>query len=241
MIDALDYLRQLNMASVLLRLTLAMLFGGMIGLDRGRKGRPAGFRTYMLVCLGAALTGIVSQYLWVMVNGPWVEASRLLNKTVDVSRIGAKAIGGVGFLGAGTILVTKRHQVTGLTTAAGLWASAGLGLAIGAGFYECAVMAFVLMLACICALPTLESHLMETARRMDLYIEFTSIDSVGAIIQRLKTLDIQIRDVELEHRKQNASGVPAAVFCLRLGRKLRHEEVLLHVAQLEDIIMIEEL
>ena len=132
----LDALREFNMPSVLLRLTLAVLCGGMIGVNREPKRRPAGFRTYMLVCLGSAMTGVLSQYLWVMMNTQWAEVSALLEKKIDVSRIGAKAIGGVGFLGAGTILITDQSEVKGLTTAAGLWASACLGVGIGGGVYE---------------------------------------------------------------------------------------------------------
>ena len=129
-----DYLRELNLASVFLRLTLAMFFGGMIGIEREKKRRPAGFRTYMLVCLGATLAGIISQYNYVMINTVFADIASEIGRNTDVTRIGAKVIGGVGFLGAGTIIVTDRQEVKGLTTAAGLWASACMGLAIGAGF-----------------------------------------------------------------------------------------------------------
>ena len=140
MIGALDPLRDLNLASLLFRLALAMFFGGMIGLERVRKRRPAGFRTYMLVCLGATLAGIVSQYNFIMLNTTFYETMKEVGRSTDVSRIGAKVIGGIGFLGAGTVIVTGRQEVKGLTTAAGLWASACMGLAIGAGFYECVVL-----------------------------------------------------------------------------------------------------
>ena len=123
MIETLDYLRQINMLSVMLRLTLAMFCGGMIGLERGRKGRPAGFRTYMLVCLGAALTILLSQYEYFMINHTWAEQASEIGIRTDVSRFGAQVINGIGFLGAGTIIVTGRQEVKGLTTAAGLWAS----------------------------------------------------------------------------------------------------------------------
>ena len=132
----LEYLREFHFASVMLRLLLAMIIGGCIGLERGRKRRPAGFRTYMLVCLGAALTVLLSQYEFTMVQGPWRELAQQIGIKTDVSRFGAQVINGIGFLGAGTILVTGHQQVTGLTTAAGLWASACTGLAVGAGFYE---------------------------------------------------------------------------------------------------------
>ena len=130
MISGLDYFRELNIASVLLRLVLAMAFGGMIGLERGRKHRAAGFRTYMLVCLGSALTSILSQYLFVQLGTVWAEIAVTTGKQVDVSRLGAKVYSGIGFLAAGTIIVTGRQEVKGMTTAAGLWASACMGIAI---------------------------------------------------------------------------------------------------------------
>ncbi len=115
-----QYLRELHFASVVVRLALAMLLGGCIGLERGRKRRPAGFRTYMLVCLGAALTVLLSLYEFTMVTGPWSDICAEIGIKTDVSRFGAQVINGIGFLGAGTILVTGRQQVKGLTTAAGL-------------------------------------------------------------------------------------------------------------------------
>ena len=124
------YLREMNFVSVMFRLILAMVCGGMIGLERGRKRRPAGFRTYMLVCLGAALTMLLSQYESYMVTHAWHETAMEIGLRTDVSRFGAQVINGIGFLGAGTILVTGRQEVKGLTTAAGLWAAAALGLSL---------------------------------------------------------------------------------------------------------------
>ena len=241
MIDALDYLRELNMPSLLLRLSLAMLLGGVIGLDRGRKRRAAGFRTYMLVCLGAALTGVISQYLQVMGTTEWAEVTAQMNKQVDVSRIGAKAIGGVGFLGAGTIIITGRQEVKGLTTAAGLWASACMGIAIGAGFYECVIIAFALIFICMRFLPILENFIIENARNMNLYVEFTSLDDVGAIINCIKAQDANIYEVELNHGRAEQAEKPGAVFTIRLNHKRHHEQVLAAIAGLETVTTIDEI
>ena len=127
----LDSLRGASLAALVIKLVLAVILGGSIGLERGRKRRPAGFRTHILVCMGATLAMCISRYC--------VET---LGITVDVSRLGAQVINGIGFLGAGTIIVTRRQEVKGLTTAAGLWACACMGLAVGAGFFECAIIAF---------------------------------------------------------------------------------------------------
>ena len=113
MLPGLGYLRELNMVSILVRLLCAMAFGGAVGIERGHKRRPAGFRTYMLVCLGAALTMLLSQYVVYMQSGPWVEQISELGLKNDVSRFGAQVINGIGFLGAGTILVTGHQEVKG--------------------------------------------------------------------------------------------------------------------------------
>jgi len=127
MASVLSYLRELNIVTMMLRILLAVLCGGLIGLERERKNRPAGFRTYMLTALGATLTVLLSLQLDQMLHGPWRALAESIGATQDVSRFGAEAAKGIGFLGAGTIIITARQQVKGLTTAAGLWASACLG------------------------------------------------------------------------------------------------------------------
>ena len=240
MIETLDYLRQMNLLSVLLRLTLAMLFGGLIGLERGRKRRPAGFRTYMLVCLGAALTMLLGQYEYGMVTGAWAETAAQIGTRTDVSRFGAQVINGIGFLGAGTVIVTGKQQVKGLTTAAGLWASACMGLAIGAGFYECVILGFGLIFLSIRLLPLIESAMMENARNMNIYVEFQSLDDVGAIINRIKAQDVQIYEVDIERGREDQLRRPSAVFTIRLRQKQTHTRVLAAISELESVYIIEE-
>lgn len=241
MIEALDYLRQMNMASVLLRLMLAMLFGGMIGLERGRKRRAAGFRTYMLVCLGAALTVILSQYEYVMVTTRWADLAAEIGIRTDVSRFGAQVINGIGFLGAGTIIVTGRQEVKGVTTAAGLWASACMGLAIGAGFYECVLLGFILIFLCIRILPIIENWVIENAQDMNIYVEFQTLDDVGEIINRIKTQDVQIYDVEIDRGREEKFRNPSAVFSIRMNQKRSHTRVLAAISELESVYIIDEI
>lgn len=125
--EGLSYLREINLASVCLRIVLSLIIGGILGLERGRKNRPAGFRTYILVCLGSTLVMMTNQYVYQVFG------------TSDPTRMGAQVVSGIGFLGAGTIIVTGRQQIKGITTAAGMWTSACCGLAIGIGFYEGAI------------------------------------------------------------------------------------------------------
>lgn len=119
----------LSNAEIVLRISLSLAMGGVLGMERGFKNRPAGTRTYMLVCLGACV---------VMMTGQLVYETY---QTGDPARIGAQVVSGIGFLGAGSIVVTRHHQIKGLTTAAGLWASACVGLALGMGFYTVALAA----------------------------------------------------------------------------------------------------
>ncbi|MBQ9863557.1 MAG: MgtC/SapB family protein, partial [Lachnospiraceae bacterium] len=114
--------------AIVVRILVSVVLGGIIGLERGLKNRPAGLRTYMLVCVGSCLIMLTNQYIYQMYN------------VGDPVRMGAQVVSGIGFLGAGTIVVTRRNQIKGLTTAAGLWASAAVGLAVGIGLYEAAIL-----------------------------------------------------------------------------------------------------
>ena len=240
MIEAFDFLRQCNLPSVALRLVLAMIFGGMLGIERAKKGRAAGFRTYMFVCMGAALTVLLSQYESMMLAGQWNDVAQEVGIRTDVSRFGAQVINGIGFWGAGTIIVTGRQEVKGLTTAAGLWASACMGLAIGAGFYECVILAFLLIFLCIRFLPYLETAIVERARNMNIYVEFTSLDDVGEIISRIKAQNAQIYEVDITRGKEQYAQRPSAVFSIRLNQRCAHERILTAISELENITTIDE-
>lgn len=241
MLRELDFLRELNIWSVMLRLTLAMVFGGMIGLERGRKGRAAGFRTYMVVCLGAALTMLLGQYEGYLLTEVWKETSGSSDLRADVSRFGAQVINGIGFLGAGTIIVTRRQEVKGVTTAAGLWASACVGLAIGAGFYEAVLVAFLAIFLSIRVLTQLENTIIENARNMNLYVEFESLDDVGAIIGKIKSQGAHIYEVDIDHGRREAMRNPSAVFSIGLEKKKTHTRVIAAIAELDSVRAIDEI
>ena len=241
MLEGLEYLREMNTASVLLRLTLAMFCGGMIGLERARKRRPAGFRTYMLVCMAAALTMLLSQYESYMLHHVWAEKAAEIGIRTDVSRFGAQVINGIGFLGAGTILVTGQQKVKGLTTAAGLWASACMGLAVGAGFYECVALAFVLIFVVVHLLPAVELYVIVNARNMNIYVEFQNLDNVAEIINRIKTYDVTIYEVEVDHGKLSLSQHPNAIFSLRMNRKGCRAKILASISELKTVHLVQDI
>ncbi len=155
--------------SAAVRLFLAALFGGLIGLERGRTGHDAGMRTHIFVALGSAMTVLVGLY-----------AAEGLGSNIDPLRVAAQVVSGIGFLGAGTILVRNSNKVTGLTTAAGMWATATVGLAVGAGFY---LGAFVCTLICILtatALTVLESKRRDT---FPIYIEIVGPENVNPVLK----------------------------------------------------------
>lgn len=234
-------LRHLSIESVLFRLLLAIVFGGAIGLERGRKNRPAGFRTYMVVCLGATLTMILGQYELHMVETHWLSQADMVGTKTDITRFAAQVINGVGFLGAGSILITGRQQIKGLTTAASLWASACMGLVIGASFYECAFLAFLLIMTVMRLLPKVEAFLIETARNMNLYVELFALEGINEVIGCLKALNIQIYEVDIERGKKSQDKKPNAVLSVRLSKQQPHTEVVAALSKLECISVIKEI
>ncbi len=222
-------LNEFNLISAIFRMTLAVICGGLIGIDRGRKHRPAGFRTYMLVCLGAALTMLISQYV-----------RYELGITTDITRLGAQVINGIGFLGAGTIIVTRRQQVKGLTTAAGLWASACMGLAIGAGFYVAAISACVLIILVLIVLSKLEVKIMASARTMTVSVGYDVNDDIVKIVETLKAKKIHIMDLEIV-RMASDDFSPSAVLSLKLPKKFKHTELLESLAEIDGVNRIEKI
>lgn len=151
--------QKINLYTILIRIGLAVIIGGIIGIERNSKAQAAGFRTYILVCLGATMVMMTNQYV------------TELYKLGDPTRMGAQVISGIGFIGAGAIIVTNNHRIKGLTTAAGLWAAAGIGLAIGIGFYEGAIAcAFALIL-----IMTLFQHFKRYIRKITPYVEFYAV------------------------------------------------------------------
>ena len=242
---------RLSIWDVLIRIAIAVLCGGIIGIDRGRKRRPAGFRTYMLVCAGAAMTMVLGEYLAVMLNNVWLPelmqnpefAARFegIKISTDVSRFGAQVINGIGFLGAGTIIVTGRQQVKGMTTAAGLWASACMGLCIGAGFYLASLICCGLIALTIVVFSRLERFILARTRDINVFVELEHLDQLSAVIEKIKKNNTQIFDVEITKGKLTEKQYPSAIFTLRLPKKMSHTAVMTAIAEVEAVRSIEEL
>lgn len=207
MISAFDPMRDITFTSTLLRLVLAALCGGIVGAEREAKRRPAGFRTHILICIGAAITTSTSQYLGLKMGYP-----------TDLGRLGAQVVAGVGFIGAGTILVTRGQQVRGLTTAAGLWAVAIVGLALGAGYFELSLIATVLILLAEAFFVRWDRHLYCSTSTINLYLEYCQAQTLEAILQLCRAFDLRVLDIEFTRQigsHQNA----ALILLLRPGKK----------------------
>ena len=226
MLDFLNPLREITLLSVFIKMFCAVLCGGAIGIERERKRRTAGFRTHILICLGAAMTTMISHYLF-----------RYLTLDNDVSRLGASVIAGIGFIGAGTIIVTKRRQIKGLTTAAGLWTCAIIGLSIGAGYYEAAVLATVLILLAEIFFVRFEYWVLDNARNVNIYIEYAGNEYLDALILALKTYRVVILDLEITKSGANS----CAIFQLQLPKNLSHDKIMTIISATEGIISVEEL
>ena len=189
----LEMLVGFNPVSITVRLLLALLMGGIIGMERGRHGRAAGMRTHVLVCIGACMTALVGIHIL------------SINPNENVTRIAAQVISGIGFLGAGTIMIRNQSVVTGLTTAAGVWCTATIGIALGYGFYLAAAIATIITIVTATLLTRLEGGKKYLIR---CYVELkdaaATTDTIASIEQMYPTTKV----TEVTASK---SGLPGTV------------------------------
>ena len=224
-------LREITYIAVIIRIVLSVIVGGLIGMERELKSRPAGLRTYMVVCLGACLVMMTNQYVCQVFS------------TGDPVRMGAQVVSGIGFLGAGTIMVTRRNQVKGLTTAAGLWTAAGVGLAIGIGFYEAAVISALAVFLVMTTIQFIDNNVQRKSKTLEIYVELKNECTLGQFLRNLREQDIMVVDIQQEknaeaYEKQDIRGYFAF---LKLKKRQNHIDVLEHIGQIEGIHYIEKL
>ena len=222
-------LRDLNSLSVFVRLMLSMTLGGVLGVEREQKRRPAGFRTYVIVCLGSTLVMMTNQYAHLYMGAP------------DPTRIAAQVVSGIGFLGAGTILVTKNNQVRGLTTAAGLWAAAALGLAVGCGFYSGAIMGFLAILISIKVLHTVDYLIYRKSPVVSLYAEVDDIKSVSCLLSYAREHGMALGDLEITKQKQMNGGGICIRGTIRMEQRKPQDVIIQEFGQLPGVSYVEEL
>ena len=226
MLSCLHVLRQPDLLGMSVRVLLALVCGGLIGIERSGKRRPAGFRTHILICLGAAMTTATSQYMYLVMRYP-----------ISMSRMGAQVIAGVSFIGAGAIIMTKWRRVRGLTTAAGLWVVAIVGLCCGAGFYEGAAYATFLVLVAEVFFSKLEFRVLRGMREVTVYAEYARPSCLEEIVTRCHMLGVKIVDLEITRKGEDNS---CAVLALQSRRGTGREEVLQTLAGIEGVLTVVE-
>ncbi len=238
-----SYLRQFNFLSVCLRMILAMCAGGIIGFGRTRKKKTAGLRTYMLTGIGASLAIMISLYEYeMMTNGLWAPIVEEIGMKYDVSRFAAQVISGAGFLAAGSIIAIEHQQVEGLTTATGLFASVCMGLAAGAGFYECVLITCVLIILVLNVFQPLERMYKRHARNIDLIVEFESVENIQQITELLNEKNASIYDIDIERTTRSGEHYPAAIFSMKMSKgKMSHANMISSIAELDCVYSVEEL
>lgn len=231
MITCFDFVREMTFVGVSVRLVLAVLCGGLIGIEREYKRRPAGFRTHILICLGAAVTTLTSQYLYLV-----------LGLYTDVARLGAQVVAGIGFIGAGTIIVTNRQRVKGLTTAAGLWTSAIIGLVCGAGYIEGAVFATFMVLVAELLLVKIEYRFARKLTDTNLYIEYYKAESIENIVHSLREHKVKMSGLEIS-RVTDDDGRQrySAVITVQASRSGLDTGLLKGLQSMDNILTVEEL
>ena len=230
MLSFFDGLRNLSMLSISVRMILAVLCGGVIGVEREFKRRPAGFRTHILICLGAAMTTLTSQYLYLH-----------MHYFTDMARLGAQVVAGIGFIGAGTIIVTRQQRVKGLTTAAGLWTAAIVGLCLGGGFYEGALFATALVLIAELLFSRLEYRMLDRAPEVNLYMEYRDRDTLEAVLVLFRELNLKVLNMEITRSTGSEHHNACAIFSLRLNKKCRPEQLLSALNGTDGVLSVEEL
>lgn len=219
-------LQSLTIQAIALRLFMATAFGGLLGLERSKKRRAAGFRTYILVCASSALVMMTSQFMQQHMGG------------TDPARLGAQIISGIGFLGAGSIIVTGTRQIKGLTTAAGLWSSACMGIAIGIGFYLGATLMFILMVLVMTVFNAMEVKYISSSRTMHVYTVFENIHNIADFIKNAEQQGISVENYDTA-RSEYGVGI-GVFFILRFQEKREHHAVIEQMRQCDGLIFMEE-
>ena len=223
--EVFDFLTEFNAVTVVIRVVLAALAGALVGLAREFHGRAAGMRTPMMVALGAALAAMIGLF-----------TVKELGFSSDPMRVGAQVISGVGFLGAGTILLRGGgSRITGLTTAAGLWTAASIGLAVGIGFYVGAFMTVFAAMLTFTLITSLEHFLNRKRQRMATYLELDNVSAVAPMLEMLRT-EYGLMEAQVTPPR---SGTPPHVgmeILVRVPQKLSTAANLRRFSDLEHVV-----
>ena len=227
--DVITSARELANISIIVRPLVACALGGIVGFERGIKNRPAGLRTYMLVALGACVVMLTNQYVYQIYNAG------------DVVRMGAQVISGIGFLGAGTIILNARNQIKGLTTAAGLWADACVGLSVGIGLYEVAIVSSALIFLILSVMNKCDGYMHKKTKIMDAYVELMSKRTMGVFLGDLRKREIEVSNIQIITGIDELENFFAFTVTLETHKKQTHCQMLQSIRELQNVGCIEEL
>lgn len=216
-----------NTTSIIVRLVLACIFGGIIGIEREQKRHSAGFRTFTLVCLGSALATIVNIYLFRTTG------------SADTSRIPAGIVSGIGFLGVGTIITTPKHRVKGLTTAAALWTTGCLGIALGSGMILTSTLSFVIIMITMSVLQHLSTYIGAHNRIITLYVEVNEEEALDNYLNYIKEKEYTILTLE-KSKTELSKGHFSVSLEIDLGRRTQHIDVIHEMGKVDGVFYIEE-
>lgn len=215
--------------SSLIRLCLSIVAGGILGHERGKKRRAAGFRTHILVCMSACLIMTTNIQLTTAFD------------MGDPTRMPAQVISGIGFLGAGCILVTDKNRIKGLTTAAGLWAAACLGLCIGAGYYGIAIFSCGAIYLILTMFRMMDKLLGRKVKYILLFIEFESVNAMAEFITAAGEEGMKASDLDMISAHNSQSAEIAVVLALQLKKAMARDEILSRCLKMKGVLKIEEL
>lgn len=225
----------LGFFTIFIRLVLSMLMGGLVGYEREHKNRPAGIRTHMLVCVGATLIALIQQAVSeeaFHLATLYPELKDLVK--VDQARLIAQVVSGIGFLGAGTIMIT-RQRVQGLTTAATLWVSAAVGLGVGMGYFKVAIPGFISIMVSL----SLIKKVIKIPKVRNLEIQYIHrVETKEFINNYFEKHNIEIEDVTFEVRLVNGERVYRNTFNIDLPRLLSYTDVIEELSMYTNIQQI---
>jgi len=216
MLKLFDPFRDITFGSMVLRMVLSVICSGIIGLERSAKNRPAGLRTHTLVCMAAAIASMTGHFLYLNLLLP-----------TDISRMGAQVISGLGFLGAGTIIVTKKQTIKGLTTAASLWATGITGLSIGAGFYEGGIIATCIVLLIQHVFANI-GYSIRYLPEFSIHLTYSHRKALDSVMRYCKDSGLAITDLQVT-RNEDVSDFYESLLSLRPNKVIDKDSILSHI------------
>lgn len=216
-------LEGLNVLSVFVRMLLAMFLGGVLGVEREHYKRAAGFRTFVIVCVGSTLTTMTGIFMYEE------------GLSMEAARIPAQIISGMGFLGAGTILVTRNKKVKGLTTAASLWTAACIGIAVGSGFYAGAIIGTLMIAVSLEVLKHAEKWIRANSKECQIYVEISSRTALRQIVKYSRSESIEAYEFEVSTEDLDGKKLYVVVYEAKKKNKKNIQDWEAYIEKISEI------